>query len=115
MLEECVSPPSSATADTDIVSLRSVPPKAAPRPAAGPFPHSTLAQTVNDQVARELADIEAATAALRRAEPGLESWSGAPASSGHKPRPVWLLIGVLWLSTALVTAGAVAAIAALAG
>jgi hypothetical protein len=33
----------------------------------------------------------------------------------RKPRPLWLLIGVLWLSTALVTAGTVVAIATLAG
>jgi len=76
---------------------------------------SALAQSVRDQLTRELADIEAATAALRRAEPALESWSKEPAPAGRKPRPVWLLIGVLWLSTALVTAGAVVAIAALAG
>jgi hypothetical protein len=74
-----------------------------------------MAQTVRDQLAREVADIEAATAVLRRAEPALESWTKAPANTGGKPRPVWLLIGVLWLSTALVTAGAVVAIASLAG
>jgi hypothetical protein len=73
------------------------------------------AQAARDQLAREVADIEAATAALRRAEPALESWTKAPAASGGKPRPVWLLIGVLWLSTAIVTAGAVVAIAAMAG
>jgi hypothetical protein len=73
-----------------------------------------LADAPNDQLAREIADIEAATAALRRAEPALQSWTNAPAAV-RKPRPVWLLIGVLWLSTALVTAGAVVAIAAFAG
>ena len=74
-----------------------------------------MAQTVRDQLAREVADIEAATAALRQAEPALESWTKEPANAGPQPRPVWLLIGVLWLSTALVTAGAVVAIATLAG
>jgi hypothetical protein len=73
-----------------------------------------LAQTVRDQLAREVADIEAATAVLRRAEPALESWTTEPANTGGKPRPVWLLIGVLWLSTALVTVGAVVAIVTLA-
>jgi hypothetical protein len=76
---------------------------------------STSDRSVNDQLACDLADIEAATAALVKAEPELESWSKPATSSGHKPRPVWLIIGVLWLSTALVTAGAVVAIAALAG
>jgi len=57
---------------------------------------------------------------LRRAQPGLEAWTEPSADAHaagvmHKTRPVWLLIGLLWLSTALVTAGAVAAIAHLAG
>jgi hypothetical protein len=77
-----------------------------------------------DQLARDLAEIERASAALRKAEPMLERWADMPAGSGGdevaaaalpKPRPVWLFIGLLWLSTALVTAGAVAAIARLAG
>jgi hypothetical protein len=38
-----------------------------------------------------------------------------PAPTMHKPRPIWLLVGVLWLSTALVTIGAVFAISALVG
>jgi hypothetical protein len=77
-----------------------------------------------DQFARDIAEIERASAALRKAEPALESWTDtpagtwsddAPAGALRKPRPVWLLIGLLWLSTALVTVGAVAAIARLAG
>jgi hypothetical protein len=74
-----------------------------------------LAQAVRDQLARDIADIEQASAALRRAEPGLESWNDAPRASLGQPRPLWLLIGLLWLSTALVTVGAVVAIATLAG
>jgi hypothetical protein len=68
------------------------------------------------QLAREYAEIERATAALRIGEPELQSWikPSAPPTA-VKPRPLWLLIGVLWLSTALVTAGAIAAIATLAG
>jgi hypothetical protein len=78
----------------------------------------------SDQVARDIADIERATAALRRAEPSLEMWSEAGSEARpddtatlaiRKTRPVWLLIGLLWLSTALVTVGAVAAIARLVG
>ena len=73
-----------------------------------------------DQLARDLADIERAAEALRRAQPALQAWSGSRtgdrlAPAMRKPRPVWLLIGLLWLSTALVTVGAVAAIARLAG
>ena len=74
-----------------------------------------LAQMAREQLARDIADIERATAALRLAEPALQSWSKPATPAAPKPRPLWLLIGVLWLSTAIVTAGAVVAIAALAG
>jgi hypothetical protein len=67
------------------------------------------------QLQRDIAAIERASAALRRADPAMESWTDAPAQTMQKPRPVWLLIGVLWLSTALVTIGAVFAISALVG
>jgi len=67
------------------------------------------------QLERDIAAIERASAALRRAEPELESWIDPPAATMQKPRPLWLLIGVLWLSTALVTIGAVFAISALVG
>ena len=75
----------------------------------------SLAPAESDQLARDIAAIERAAAALRRAEPALESWSNPPQHAGRKPRPVWLLIGVLWVSTALVTVGAAVAIAVLVG
>ena len=74
-----------------------------------------LARFEQEQLARELADIERASAALRLGEPALQSWSKPPTPAVPTTRPLWLLIGGLWLSTALVTAGAVAAIATLAG
>ena len=117
MLKQYVSSLSSEHSGADIVAL--APPRSAPLPrddlSETAENAGAMAQTVRDQLAREVADIEAATATLRKAEPALESWTKAPANSGGKPRPVWLLIGVLWLSTALVTAGAVVAIATLAG
>lgn len=74
---------------------------------------------LNDQLERDIAEIERATAALRRGEPGLESWneswSGDALAPAGKPRPVWVLVGLVWLSTALVAVGALAAIARLAG
>lgn len=73
-----------------------------------------LAPDDRDQLARDIAEIERASAALREAEPALESWS-APAPTLGSPRPVWLIIGMLWISTALVTLGAAFAIAALVG
>ena len=117
MLKQYVSSPSSAGPDADIVAFAL--PRSAPllRDDLSEITEDAgaMAQTVREQLAREVADIEAATATLRRAEPALESWTKAPANTGGKPRPIWLLVGVLWLSTALVTAGAVVAIASLAG
>lgn len=77
--------------------------------------HGGTPASEDDQLAHDLAEIERAAAALRRAEPALESWANPPAPTLGKPRPVWLLIGVLWLSTALFTVGAVVAIHALVG
>ena len=77
---------------------------------------ATLAQLDRDQLAADIDAIERATQALRRGEPALETWSGdPPVIAMRKPRPVWLMIGLLWLSTAIVTAGAVAAIAKFVG
>jgi hypothetical protein len=67
------------------------------------------------QLDRDIAAIEKASAALRRADPAMETWTDARPAAMQKPRPVWLLIGVLWLSTALITIGAVFAISALVG
>jgi hypothetical protein len=75
-----------------------------------------LTQFEQDQLAREYADIERASAALRLGEPQLRSWSTpAVPAAAKKPRALWLVIGILWLSTAVITVGAVAAIATLAG
>jgi hypothetical protein len=74
-----------------------------------------LTQIERDQLARDIADIESATAALRRAEPALQSWTRSPAAAVAKPSPLWMLIGILWLSTALVAASALVVIAVLAG
>jgi hypothetical protein len=76
---------------------------------------AVLAQFERDQLARDFADIENAAAALRRAEPALESWTKPAAPVVPKTRPLWLLIGLLWLSTAIVTVGAACAIAVLYG
>jgi hypothetical protein len=116
MLKQYVSSPSSAGADADMAAF-ALPRSEPPRDDLSEMTEGAgaMAQTVREQLAREVADIETATAALRKAEPALESWTKAPVNTGGKPRPVWLLIGVLWLSTALVTAGAVVAIASLAG
>jgi hypothetical protein len=81
----------------------------AARRAAG-----SSAQTERDQLESDIAAIERATAVLCMAEPALQSWTSEPALIG-KPRPTWLLLGMLWFSTALITVGAFAAIAAIIG
>jgi hypothetical protein len=85
------------------------------RAAAGSDNSGVLAAADREHLEREIAAIERAVAALRRAEPELESWDQPPSPTMHKPRPVWLLIGALWLSTALVTVGAAYAISVLVG
>jgi len=79
---------------------------------AGDF--GALMRFEEEQLAREFADIEHASAALRLGEPSLRP-TPKPAVPMRKARPLWFLIGVLWLSTAIVTVGAMAAIATLAG
>jgi hypothetical protein len=66
-----------------------------------------------EEFARAVAEIEQASAALRQAEPGLETWVKQPTEKtpSRKPQFVWALIVTLWLATALVIAGAVTAIA----
>jgi hypothetical protein len=60
---------------------------------------------------RAVAEIEQASAALRRAEPNLATWVGRRAKKPHKPQFVWALIVTLWLATGLVIASVAIAIA----
>ncbi|MFZ1923321.1 MAG: hypothetical protein WB868_19430 [Xanthobacteraceae bacterium] len=77
---------------------------------------NTLTRFEQDQLAREYADIERASVALRLGQPELRSWrEPARSVTAKKPRTFWLWIGVLWVSTAVVTIGAIAVIATLAG
>lgn len=75
---------------------------------------AALSRFEQDQLAREYADIERASAALRLGEPQLRPVKPEQPAT-RKPRPLWFLIGALWLLTATVTAGAVVAIATFAG
>ena len=74
-----------------------------------------LAEFERNQLARDIAAIEEATEALRRAEPALQSWTKPQMAATPKSRPLWLLMGLLWLSTAIVTMGAAYAIIVLYG
>jgi hypothetical protein len=66
-----------------------------------------------DEFARAVAEIEQASAALRQAEPALETGAKprAEKARSRRPRSIWLFIATLWLATALVIVGAVTAIA----
>ncbi len=65
-----------------------------------------------NQLARAVAEIEKASAALRRSEPALEVGLPAPARSGTRKRylSVWLLVAGIWISATLAVAGAAAGI-----
>lgn len=74
----------------------------------------TMSHTVtadSGQYARAIAEIQQASAALRRAEPALEEWlpgAATPSETRH-PRSVWILVGGIWVSTVLVMASAIGA------
>jgi hypothetical protein len=70
-----------------------------------------------DQLACAVAEIEQASAALRRSEPALEVWAPDPATHAVKRKywSVWILIGGIWISATLVVAGATGAILFLLG
>jgi hypothetical protein len=70
-----------------------------------------------DQLARDMAEIERAAAALRRAEPTLERRASNPPVTVEAPvaRSVWPLLGVIWLTALAVVSGAIGAIALLLG
>ena len=65
-----------------------------------------------DQLARAVAEIEKASAALRRSEPTLEVGLPAATRVGTRKKysSVWILIGSIWISATLVVAGATAGI-----
>jgi hypothetical protein len=66
----------------------------------------------DDQLAHAVAEIEQASAILRRSEPSLEA--GIPSSPARSEArsywSVWILIGALWLSATVVVASAAGAI-----
>ncbi len=69
------------------------------------------------QLAGAIAEIEKASAVLRRSEPALEP--GLPSTSGHSEGrsywSLWILIGSIWISATLVVASATGAILYLLG
>jgi hypothetical protein len=94
-------------------------PPAAPEqaPGAPAIPPVPLAPVAPDQLSRDIAEIERAAAALRRAEPALEPRAPEPEIMGEArtPRTIWPLIGVIWLTAVLVVSCAVGAVVLLLG
>jgi hypothetical protein len=70
----------------------------------------------SDELARAIADIEIASAALRHSEPTLEPWRPETQTRGaERYLPVWVLIGAVWITAFLALSGATGAILYLAG
>jgi hypothetical protein len=74
-----------------------------------------LRQSEHDQLARDIEAIERAAAASRQADPVGETLMTPPTARFAPSRSVWWLIGLLWVAMALLTTGALVAIAMLAG
>ena len=90
-------------------------PSADPQPTA--IPPEQFAPVVPDQLARDIAEIEKAAAALRRQEPALEQHypDAETIAEPSKSRSVWLLVTTIWISAALVVSGTIGALALLFG
>jgi hypothetical protein len=70
-----------------------------------------------DQLARDIAEIEQAATALRRAEPTLEPRGTAREARIEAPptRSIWLLVSVIWLTALVVVSSAIGAAVLLLG
>jgi hypothetical protein len=90
-------------------------PKADAPPTATPT--EQFAPVVPDQLARDIAEIEKAAAALRRQEPALEQHYPEPETIAEpaKSRSVWLLVTTIWISAVLVVTGTIGALTLLFG
>jgi hypothetical protein len=78
---------------------------------------ATFAPIAPDQLARDMAEIERAAAALRRAEPALEPRAPDPqaVSEPRIARSIWLLVCVIWLTAAAIVSCAIGVIVLLLG
>jgi hypothetical protein len=75
-----------------------------------------MAPVDSEALARAVAEIEIASAALRQSDPTLEPWQPNPEMDGEQRYlPVWILIGAVWIAAVLTLSGATGAILYLAG
>ena len=111
-----LSPDAAAAAAADTAARDTATLDRRARGAADADDSGLLAAADREHLEREIAAIERAVGGLapRRARARILGRFAAVATL-RKPRPVWLLIGALWLSTALVTLGAAFAISVLVG
>jgi hypothetical protein len=68
---------------------------------------------LSDRAQHAFAEIESASTALRNAQPDLEPWFDAKIAvvQTKKPSSVWLVVGAVWISTVLLVAIAMFALA----
>jgi hypothetical protein len=92
-------------------------PATAARTPAQPAVDLPFPAVAPDQLDRDMAEIERAAAALRRAEPGLERRLPHPPASieAAAARSVWPLLCVIWLTAVAVVSGAIGTIVLLLG
>jgi hypothetical protein len=85
--------------------------------AAEAIPQEPIAAIDPEQLAQAVAEIEKASAALRRLEPALEVWLPEEIIHGEtrRHRSVWILVGGIWITASLVVAGTAGAIVYLLG
>jgi hypothetical protein len=70
------------------------------------------------QLESAIAEIQDASAALKSAEPALAAWqpqTAADENETRRPRSVWVLVGIIWLTMAVAIAGVIGAIGYLLG
>src|SRR6266852_8087077 len=81
------------------------------------IPAAPFAPIAPDQLARDMAEIERAAAALRRAEPALEPRAPEPqtGSAPRTPGSIWPLVCVIWLMAAAVVSCAIGTMVLLLG
>jgi hypothetical protein len=84
---------------------------------SAPISAAPFAPIAPDQLARDIAEIERAAAALRRAEPALEPHAPDPQAGGEPrtSRSIWPLVCIIWLTAVAVVSCAIGAIVLLLG
>jgi hypothetical protein len=86
-----------------------------PRPDSAAISATPFAPIGRDQFARNIAEMEQAAAALRRAEPALEPRAPEPSPEPRTSHSIWPLLCVIWLTAVLVVSCAIGAIVLLIG